>query len=408
MKTVCIYFLLGLGLMIPGACKQVPDPTNAGDNALRSIGWLGDDRAARIFQDSLGYLVFGSTNSFAPGTYDGIILRLNDRLELLSYARFGKVGDEMLLGAEPIANTAGKTVGYVAWGTVQEPGKSDKDLWFLFTDGEGKGLVEQRIALSTDAVDDIPVSVQVAGDALLIACKTARRGAGGMVETACWLKTDLRGNERWRCLLQDSTALKADGIFASGTDKARALCHTEQGEIRVLEITDPVTPADTPAWQLLTRRTESGLKEGGVWLPGPDNSHWFYASTGGTGREETRLLRFTSAGQFIDSRSVGDGPFERNGLVCLHPGDNLYPVKLLSTRRLSAGSAQTQIGVYFCAQNGIKVKEPMFYGGSFINSPADIIRTRDGKLLLLGNRTAPNKAGADLMFFLLNEGGELP
>lgn len=50
----------------------------------------------------------------------------------------------------------------------------------------------------------------------------------------------------------------------------------------------------------------------------------------------------------------------------------------------------------------------MFYGGSFINSPADIIRTRDGKLLLLGNRTAPNKAGADLMFFLLNEGGELP
>jgi hypothetical protein len=72
------------------------------------------------------------------------------------------------------------------------------------------------------------------------------------------------------------------------------------------------------------------------------------------------------------------------------------------------GSAQEEIGVYFNDRNGIRLKEPMYFGGSFSNVPADLVQTRDGGLLLLGTHTAPNRPGGDFVLYRLNRGGALP
>ena len=158
---------------------------------------------------------------------------------------------------------------------------------------------------------------------------------------------------------------------------------------------------------LIALLQEPGLQEGGQWLPGPDNNFWFYHSQLLNGREQTLLTRIRVNGQFIDRKIAGNGDFERPGRVCLQTRSTPYPVNWLSSRRPALGSAKEEIGIYFSNNNGIRLKEPMYYGGSFSNVPADLIQTRDGGLLLLGTHTAPNRPGGDFVLYRLNRGGAL-
>lgn len=176
----------------------------------------------------------------------------------------------------------------------------------------------------------------------------------------------------------------------------------------MLEISDPVSSGDTASLLLMVRMNEPGLQEGGHWLIGPDNNFWFYHSQLLNSKEETLLTRLRRNGQFIDRKMAGNGDYERAGPVCLHANDPRYPVKWLSARRPGIGSAQEEIGIYFSNDNGIRLKEPMYYGGSFSNLPADLLLTRSGSLLLLGTHTAPNRPGGDMVVYKLNGEGELP
>jgi len=406
MRRLCNLFPLWMMLVFV-SCEQQPQSDELNSGIIRSIGWQGDERAARIFETAEGYLLFGSTNSFAPGTYDAVLCHIDSNLNLLSEERHGGPGDEMILGAEAIRNSSGVATAYVAWGTVKDAGRSDRDIWLLFTDAGGRKTAEQRIRFSSDAVDDLPVSLHVSSDALLIACNTARPGPAGFIETAGWIKTDLTGNIRWRSVLNDTIAMKADGLVGYNLNKSIALCHSRSGELRMLEISDPVLPADTVSYLLLALLQEPGLQEGGQWLPGPDNNFWFYHSQLLNGREQTLLTRIRVNGQFIDRKIAGNGDFERPGRVCLQTRSTPYPVNWLSSRRPALGSAKEEIGIYFSNNNGIRLKEPMYYGGSFSNVPADLIQTRDGGLLLLGTHTAPNRPGGDFVLYRLNRGGAL-
>ena len=114
------------------SCERQLQSDDLNPGIIRSIGWQGDERAARIFETPEGYLVFGSSNSFAPGTYDALLCRIDSNLNLLSDPRHGGPGDEMILGAEAIRNSSGATTAYIAWGTVKGAGRSDRDIWLLF------------------------------------------------------------------------------------------------------------------------------------------------------------------------------------------------------------------------------------------------------------------------------------
>jgi hypothetical protein len=402
------YLLPLLLLLALVTCERKPQSDDLKPGIIRSIGWQGDERAARIFETPAGYILFGSTNSFAPGTYDAVICSIDSNLNLLSEERHGGLGDEIILGAECIRNSSGLVTSYIAWGTVKDAGRSDRDIWLLFTDASGRKTGEQRIQFSSVALDDVPVSLQVSSDALLIACNTVRPGLAGSIETAGWIKTDHAGNIRWRNLLNDTIAFKADGLAESNPNKSMALCHSRSGELRMLEISDPVSPTDTVSYLLLARMQEPGLQEGGQWLVGPDNHFWFYHSRFLNSKEQTFLTRIRANGQFVDRKIAGNGDFERPGRVCLQTRSTPYPVNWLSSRRPGLGSAQEEIGVYFNDRNGIRLKEPMYFGGSFSNVPADLVQTRDGGLLLLGTHTAPNRPGGDFVLYRLNRGGALP
>jgi hypothetical protein len=401
------YLLPALLLLALVSCEQKPQSDDLKPGIIRSIGWQGDERAARIFETPEGYMLFGCSNSFAPGTYDAVLCRIDSNLNLLSEEHHGGQGDEMILGVEAIRNSSGAATAYIAWGTVKDAGRSDRDIWLLFMDASGRKTAEQRIQFSSNAVDDVPVSLHVSSDALLIACNTARPGPAGFIETAGWIKTDHVGNIRWRSILNDTIAMKADGLVGNNLNKSIALCHSRSGELRMLEISDPVLPADTVSYLLLALLQEPGLQEGGQWLPGPDNNFWFYHSQLLNGREQTLLTRIRVNGQFIDRKIAGNGDFERPGRVCLQTRSTPYPVNWLSSRRPALGSAKEEIGIYFSNNNGIRLKEPMYYGGSFSNVPADLIQTRDGGLLLLGTHTAPNRPGGDFVLYRLNRGGAL-
>lgn len=406
MRRLCCIFTVWMVLAFV-SCEQQPQSDELKPGIIRSIGWQGDERAARIFETAEGYLVFGSTNSFAPGTYDALLCRVDSNLNLLSEERHGGPGDEMILGAEAIRNSSGVATAYIAWGTVKDAGRSDRDIWLLIMDASGRKTAEQRIQFSSDAVDDVPVSLHVSADALLIACNTARPGPAGFIETAAWIKTDLTGNLRWRSLLNDTSAMKADGLVETSPNKSMALCHSRLGETRMLELSDPMVPGDTVGYLLMAQLQEPGLQEGGQWLLGPDNNFWFYHSQWLNGKEQTLLTRIRRNGQLIDRKIAGNGDFERPGRVCLQTRSTPFPVNWLSARRPALGSSKEEMGIYFSNNNGISLKQPMYHGGSFSNVPADLIQTRDGGLLLLGTHTAPNRPGGDFVLYRLNSGGAL-
>ena len=403
------YWLFALPICIGWiSCEQKPADSDLRKRAISSIGWQGDEHAARIFETPSGYLLFGSTNSFAPGTYDAVVCRLDESLRLINHVLHGGTGDERVMGTEAIQNSAGQITGYLAWGTVKDASRSDRDIWLLFTDAMGLQTGEKRIRFSSQAVDDLPVSVRIESDNILIAANTARLTTAGYIESAGWIRLDVSGNVLWQHIQADSVALSADGLLETDAHKSWALCHTMQGELRIVEVRDPLMPGDTPTWKTIARRQETGLQEGGNWLKGTDNHYWFYCTHAGLTGMETHLLRFNAAAQFIDKQAAGAGPHEKNGPVCLHPKDAVYPVKWLSTQQSGSATAQTRMAVYFRDQYGVQRKEPVYYGGSFSNVPADIIQTGKGDLLLLGSHTAPNRPGGDFVLFRLNAQGELP
>jgi hypothetical protein len=105
----------------------------AGITWSRTYGGSRPDDAGsvQILADE-GYIVAGETESFGSGGSDGMVLRLDERGEVLWQKAYGGVNDDSLSFILAIP-----TGGFIAAGSTESSGEGDLDAWVLRLDDAG-------------------------------------------------------------------------------------------------------------------------------------------------------------------------------------------------------------------------------------------------------------------------------
>jgi hypothetical protein len=399
-------FLIVLCKIAFTSCKVEQTQTEANLSAVKTLGWEGDERACRIFARADGsYLLFASSNSLGNGLFDPLVCALDKQFNISSRKTYGDHGSEILRGV--LAMRDGR---FIAWGTRQNPLGPDTDIYLLACDANGELLWERTIAPGPGTYDDIPVGAAEADNgACIIACRSASNqySAPGLPHLqSAFVKIAANGDIVWTLQHEaNSSSNVCTGILPAANHEFIVIIHEltiiPGGRTQVARLRDAATMSDTPELYNFKDLTTKGLHpEKAVLFYGTDDHCWYYSAY--HSEPKTVLLRIADNGTELSATSVSS----EGAAAVSHAAVWENRCWLLEENRENPISPVSRMGIYSVGADGINIQKPILYGGSFRNTPQDLIPLPGGRLLLLGTMQSPNNPGSDILLLTLQADGK--
>ena len=206
----------------------------------KPFGGNGDDRANAVKQDKdLGFLVTGYTTSSGNGGSDLLLLKVDEKGQLISKNTYG--GSKNDSGKDLHLTSDG---GYVIIGDTNSKGAGNSDAWLLKFNS--KGILELDKTYGGNNLESTHAIRQAKDSSYLIAGETNSKGAGN---TDLWfLKVNTNGN------------VELEKTFGGQNyEAAHSLVATNDGGVALVGYTSSKGSGNTDAW--LVKLDNKGNKE---------------------------------------------------------------------------------------------------------------------------------------------------
>ena len=170
-------------------------------------------------------MIAGKTNSFGNGGYDGLLVKVNKKGNVVWSKAFGGSGDDDLVEVKRTSDN-----GYIACGNTRSYGNAMGDAWLIKVDASGNVEWSKKYG-DGNADGQLGFDVVQLSDGGYAFCGIYRwAGGGGGVAQSFVVRTDGQGNVIWSKqhsvsgasddaygIMEDGTSLLVTGVYNGGS-----------------------------------------------------------------------------------------------------------------------------------------------------------------------------------------------